>query len=121
MDHPRTDNFKRLLAIAMRYATLRLDYARLTAAEKLTVLLATIAFYALVVIIGMITLLFISIGIGHWLSETIAPYTAYLFVSAFYLVLLVVLIVFRHRLIFNPAARFISRLLLKTPDSDHER
>lgn len=120
MDNNRTDNFKRLIDIGMRYVTFQLDYARLTAAEKLTLLLATIAFYALVVIIGMTTLLFISIGIGHWLSVTIAPYTAYLFVSAFYLVLLIVLIVFRHRLIFNPAARFISRLLLKNPDSDHE-
>lgn len=120
MDSIRTDNFKRLLGIGRRYVTLQLDYARLTAAEKLTLLLATTAFYALVVIIGMATLFFISIGIGHWLAVTVAPYTAYLFVSAFYLVLSVVLIVFKRRLIFNPVARFISRLLLKTPDNDHE-
>ena len=112
-------NIKRLGAILLRYVTLQLDYARLSAAEKLTVLLSTLAFFALIIIIGLITLAFISIGIGHWLAATIAPYTAYLFVSAFYLLLLVLLIVFRNQIIFNPAARFISRLFLKAPDEEN--
>jgi len=120
MNEKQTDNFKRLYSIAFRYITLQLDYARLSAAEKITVLLSTIALYALIAIIGMITLVFISIGIGHLLSKTIAPYTAYLFVSAFYLLLLIMLLVFRKRLIFDPASRFISKLFLKTPEERHE-
>ena len=67
MNEKPTANIKRLSAILLRYLTLQLDYARLSAAEKLTVLLSTIAFFALLVILGMITLVFISIGIGHWL------------------------------------------------------
>lgn len=121
MEQNRTGNFKRLFDIGLRYITIQLDYAKLTAAEKLTVLLSTIAFFAMAVIIGLITLVFISIGIGHWLSVTIAPYTAYLFVSLFYLLLLVLLIIFRQQLIFNPVARFISKLFLKNPDESHER
>ena len=119
MNEKPTANIKRLSAILLRYLTLQLDYARLSAAEKLTVLLSTIAFFALLVILGMITLVFISIGIGHWLPATVAPYTAYLFVSAFYLLLLALLIVFRNQIIFNPAARFISRLFLKAPDEEN--
>ncbi len=111
---------RRIGAILRRYITLQLDYARLTAIEKATVLLSTVAFFALALVIGLITLVFISIGIGHWLAATIAPHLAYLFVSAFYLVLLVLLIIFRKQLIFNPAARFISRLFLN-PDDDNER
>ncbi len=117
MNEKPTANIKRLSAILLRYLTLQLDYARLSAAEKLTVLLSTIAFFALLVILGMITLVFISIG--HWLAATVAPYTAYLFVSAFYLLLLALLIVFRNQIIFNPAARFISRLFLKAPDEEN--
>ena len=117
----QTDNFKRLCSIALKYVTLQLDYARLTAAEKITVLLSTVALFALIVIIGTITLVFVSIGIGHWLAATIAPCTAYLFVSAFYLILLILLVIFRHRLIYNPAARFISKLFLKYPDEHNER
>lgn len=121
MNENQTSNFKRLYSIALKFATLHLDYARLSAAEKLTVLLSTIALYALIVILGMITLVFVSIGVGQWLAATIAPYTAYLFVSCFYLLLLIVLIVFRKQIIFNPAARFISKLFLKTPEERHER
>lgn len=120
MDQKSTGSIKRLVDIGIKYITLQLDYAKLSAAEKLTVLLSTIAFFALAVIIGLITLVFISIGIGHWLSVTIAPYTAYLFVSLFYLLLLVLLIIFRRQLIFDPAARFISRLFLKKPEDSHE-
>ncbi len=118
MTEKTSDNFRRLSSIVLRFLTLQLDYAKLTATEKLTVLLSTIAFFALVVIIGMISLVFISIGVGHWLAVTIAPHTAYLFVSAFYLLLLIVLIIFRNQIIFNPAARFISRLFLKNPEED---
>lgn len=120
MNDNQQGNFRRLYTLALRYFNFQLDYARLSAAEKLTVLLSTIALYSLVVILGMITLLFVSIGIGHWLALTIAPYTAYLFVSAFYLVLLILLIVFRKELIFDPAARFISKLFLKHPEERDE-
>ena len=120
MNENQTGNIKRLTSIVLRYLTLQLEYAKLTATEKLTVLLSTIAFFALILILGLITLVFVSIGIGHWLAATVAPYTAYLFVSAFYLVLLILLIVFRNQIIFNPASRFLSRLFLKNPEEDHE-
>ena len=120
MNENQTGTIKRLTSIVLRYLTLQLDYAKLTATEKLTVLLSTIAFFALILILGLITLVFVSIGIGHWLAATVAPYTAYLFVSAFYLVLLILLIVFRNQIIFNPASRFLSRLFLKNPEEDHE-
>ncbi len=120
MDQSQSENIKKLYSNAMRFVNMQLDYARLTAAEKLSVLLSTIACFALVIVIGMITLVFISIGIGQLLASTIAPYTAYLIVSGFYLLLLIALVVFRRQIIFNPAARFLSRLLLKAPDSHHE-
>lgn len=118
MNDQQPGNFRQLYALAVKYFTFQLDYARLSAAEKLTILLSTIALYSLVVILGMITLLFISVGVGHLLAVTIAPHLAYLFVSAFYLLLLIVLIVFRKELIVNPAARFISKLFLKQPDHE---
>lgn len=121
MNENSVGNLKRLSSIVVRYLTMQLDYARLTATEKLTVLLSTIAFFALILILGLITLVFISIGIGHLLAATVAPYTAYLYVSAFYLVLVVLLIVFRNQLIFDPVSRFLSRLFLKSPDEDHEQ
>lgn len=121
MNDNQPSAFTSLYQTAIRYLQLELDYARLTAAEKLSVLLSTIALYSLIVILGVVTLLFISIGVGHLLASTIAPHMAYLIVSAFYLLLLVLLVIFRKELIFNPAARFISKLFVKAPDQRHEK
>lgn len=118
MNESDDNKIKDIYRFMLKYTALRLDYARLTVAEKLAVLLATVAFYAIAVVIGMVTLVFVSIGIGHLLASTIAPHTAYLLVSAVYLILFVVLITFRKKLIFNPTARFVSRLLLKDPDDN---
>ncbi len=121
MNDNTTGNIKRLAGIAVRYLTLQLDYARLTATEKLIVLLSTVAFFGIVAIFGFIALVFISIGIGHWLSMTVAPYTAYLFVSAFYIVVIALIVVFRKQLIFNPVSPFLTRLFLTTPEENDEK
>lgn len=107
--HDFYDSIKRLI-------TLNLDYARLTAAEKLTILLSSIAFYAIAAILGTLVLLFISIGVGHLLATTVARVPAYLYVAAFYLVLFILLFVFRKKLFVEPTARFISKLFVKPPE-----
>lgn len=105
------------MASVKRLVTLNLDYARLTAAEKITILLSTIAFFALVAIFGTLVLIFVSIGIGHLLATTTdARAMAYLYVAAFYLVVFILLFVFRKQLFVNPTAKFISKLFCKPPE-----
>jgi len=99
-----------------RLVALNLDYARLTAAEKLTILLSTVTFYALIVILGTLVLIFISIGVGHLLANTVAGTMAYLYVAGFYLVLFILLFIFRKQLFVNPIARFISKIFVKPPE-----
>lgn len=113
-------------AILIKYFKLLLEDARLTAAEKLTVLFSTVTFYALLLVVGTVALVFISIGIGHWLAATVAPELAYLFIAAFYVVVLIVLIVFKRQLLIDPICRFITRLIVEPPkapkrtESSHE-
>lgn len=98
-----------------RYIMLQLDYARLSGAEKLSVLISTLLFGAMVIIFGSIMLVFLSIGIGHLLAMTVAPYVAYLYVAGFYLLVFLAIIIFRRRLFTDPVARMISRLFVKPP------
>jgi len=105
----------RIIDILRRYVTLNLDYARLTAAEKLTILLSTVAFYMAAVAMGTVALIFISVGVGHLLASTCLGEAAYLYVAAFYLLVFVLLIVFRRRIFIDPICRFITRLLVKPP------
>ena len=116
MDKETTSGLKALTAGVTRYVKLRLEDARLNAAEKLTLLLSALTFYALMIIVGMVALIFISIGVGHMLASTIShPMWAYVYIAGFYVILFVLLVVFRQKLIFDPIARFISRLIVEPP------
>lgn len=121
-DNQQPTSVQSLFDSLKRLVTLQLDYARLTAAEKMTVLLSTIAFFAVVGVLGTLVLIFVSIGVGHLLASTVAREAGYLYVAAFYLVLFVMLFVFRKKLIVDPIARFITKLFVKPPeDSSHEQ
>lgn len=98
------------------YIELNIENARLTAAQKTTVFLTTVAFAAVLFIMGSMVLFFLSIGIGHLLATTIAPHWAYMFVAAFYVLLLVIVIACRRVMLLNPISRFMTRLILAPPE-----
>ena len=114
-DSNSSGTFQDFLSSLRRYIMLQLDYARLSGAEKLSVLLSTLLFGAMVIIFGSIMLVFISIGVGHLLAMTVAPYVAYLYVAAFYFLVFICIIIFRRKLFTDPVARMVSRLFVKPP------
>ncbi len=121
-DNQQSTSAQNLYGSIKRLVALHLDYARLTAAEKMTVLLSTVAFYSLIVAFGTLVLAFLSIGVGHLLASTVAREAAYLYVAAFYLVLFILLFLFRKKLIVEPIAKFISKLFVKPPENErHDR
>jgi hypothetical protein len=121
-DTSRTSFLKTIYDSILRYAKLSLDGARLGLAEKLTILLSTVAFFAVVFVVALVALIFLSIGIGHILASTIAPLWAYVFIALFYLVLIAVLVAFKKQIFINPIARFITRLIVTPPKhNDDER
>lgn len=111
-------NVKQLIDNVKHLVTLHLDYARLTATEKLTIILSTIAIYALVVVFATLALVFLTLGIGHLLATTIAPHFAYLIVAGFYVIALAVLFFMRKKLFVDPIARFLSKLFVDPPHED---
>ena len=55
-DNQQPNSVQTLIESLRRLVALRLDYARMTAAEKLSILLSAVAFYSLVVAFGTIVL-----------------------------------------------------------------
>lgn len=106
------NSFQGMIDHLKRLVTLNIDYARLTAAEKVSILMSTIAFYAVAGVVGMLLVLFISFGVGHLLATTVAPEVAYLYIAGFYLVVFVLLVVFRRQIIVDPITRFITKLFI---------
>lgn len=89
---------------------LNVDYAKFTAAEKLTVLLTTVSFAILFLVLLTLIMFFLSLAIVWWIAEGVGIVWSYAIMCAFYIVVLGSLIAFRKQLIINPIAAFISRL-----------
>ena len=118
MSESNPSNLEKMFENIKRLLVLEIDYARLTATEKLTIILSTMAIYAVVAVLGTLALVFITLGVGHLLATTIAPHFAYLIVAGFYVVMLVLAFVFRKKIFSDPIARFISKLFVKPPEED---
>lgn len=99
----------------VRYVRLLVEDTKLNVAEKLTRLLAAVALSAVLLILGIVTLVYISMAVAWSLAVALSPVWSYIIVAGFFVILLAVLIIFRKELIENPIARFISRLLLDAP------
>jgi len=98
-----------------KYIKLLVEDTRLSIAEKLTRLLATIALVSLLTIITTVALVFISIAVGIALAQSLSPLWSFVIIASFYIALLVILVTCRRSLLVNPIARFISTLLLQPP------
>ena len=91
-----------------------LDGLRLSAAERLTLLLSAIAVAAIAAVLVTAVLLFASIGAAQLLSS-ITPDGAYFIVAGFYALLLLLLFLLRRPLIVDPVSRLVTRLLVPPP------
>ena len=107
------NKYEELWAELKKYLTLQIDYAKLTAVEKLVVLLSAIAMVAVMLIPGACVLFYLSFGVVFMLSDAIgSTWGAYLIVSGIFLVLMLVVYALRQKLILDPVSRFLTRLFL---------
>ncbi len=101
--------------LVKRLLRLKIENAKLIAAEKLTVLFENILFAILIFLLGVCCMGFIAFAIVHFLSEVMEPGWAYLIVAGLYGIVLALVIKFKRQLIGNPLARLISRLIIDEP------
>nr|MBD5376549.1 phage holin family protein [Bacteroides sp.] len=109
----KESSLKTLWAEIRRYLELNLEYAKLTGAEKITILLTAIATAVVIGVLAILIFFFFSIACVHWLGDLMSMALAYTIMAAVYALVLVVFIVFRRELLINPVAKFISRLILR--------
>lgn len=112
-------DYKKLFNEARKYFTLEWDYTKLTAVEKLVVLLSSIAFVAVVIIIGTFALAYVMSALIDVLATAMGcTWGAQLIAAALLLVLLLVVFAFKRQIIVDPVARFVSKLFLKPEDNE---
>lgn len=95
------------------YLDLKVEYIKLTAAEKASILLATLITLMVCIVFGITILFFLTLAAANWIGESLGMPLAYCIMTGFYLLLLVLVAVFRRQIIFDPIARMLSKLIFK--------
>ncbi len=108
----KENSFSRLWQQGKDYATLKIEYAKLTAAEKLSVLLSAVAVAFVVFSLAMVALIFLSVALAEWLGQSIGMAWGCGIVAVVYIAMMVLLFLLRKPLFINPVSRFVSRLIL---------
>jgi hypothetical protein len=114
----KLEGFRRLLNLAKRYAAVNIEYAKLTAAEKFTLLAGALAVGVVALVCLSFMLVFLSLACVEGFRCLMPLALAYVCTAAIYLVIAVVVIKLRKPLILNPISRFITSVLFDKKPED---
>ena len=118
MDNNQID-YRQLYEEGKRYLKLELNYSKLTAVEKMAVLLSSIAFVAVVVILAAFVLFYLASTMVMVIAEyTGNEWSGNLIVAALLLLGIVLVAAFRKPLITDPISRFLTKLFLNPDDNE---
>ena len=110
-------DYENLWGDLKKFLSLQYDYVRLTALEKLVVLLSTLAMAVVLLVLIACVLFYLSFALVFLISEAIGClWGAYLIVSGLFVALTLVVYVMRRKLIIDPVSKFLTRLFLDKTD-----
>lgn len=105
-----------------KYILLQKEYMRLELVEKLTVLSSTCIMVVIAIILGMMALFYLSFSVAYILAPHVGGLTvSFAIITAFLLLLLAVVYVFRKQLIVRPLVRFMANLFISSEETDTDK
>ena len=107
------ENFQQFYDDVKKYIELQTDYFKVEFVEKLTILISFLLIIVLVVILAMAALFYLFFSVAYLIEPLFGSLAiSFSIISAFYVLLIVLLFFFRKGLIINPIVRFLSKLFL---------
>ncbi|WP_455671993.1 phage holin family protein [Phocaeicola sp.] len=107
------DNLQQLFAELKQYAELQKDYVKLHLVEKLTILVSTLILVLVLVTLGIIALFYLSFTLAYVLEPHVGGLmVSYGIISGCIILLVLLIVIFRKRLIMQPMVNFLANLLL---------
>lgn len=107
------------MAEAKQHLKLELNYGKLTAVEKISIIMSRIALVAALALIGCFAFYYITSTIVILLVKlTGIIWVAYLIMSLILLLFMGVVFAFRKQWIIDPITRFVSKLFLNPNDNE---
>lgn len=113
MKHKITDEIKEILSQSINWAKFEVEYLKLTAAEKIIMIVSMMVIGAVVLLLLLPAILMFLFALAQVFIDIMPTALAYVVTGGIVLLFLGVLIIFRKPLVINPMSRFISRILLE--------
>jgi len=113
-----SDEVARLVTILRRYLRLEVEYVKLTATEKASVLMAGIAVGIIVLVLTSFMMFMLAFTCVELFKMIMSPVLSYLSTAGVFLIMLLVVLLFKDQWIVNPISRFITRILFDKKPED---
>ena len=104
--------YKTLFSELKKYLSLKADYYKLTGVEKLSLLLSAIAVALIATVLVLIALFYLTSALQSYIGQMIGIPLSYVIIAVVYIVLGVLVVVFKKSLIVNPICRLVSKIFL---------
>ena len=111
------ESIGKLLLEFKKYLELQKEFVKLDATEKMTVILSAILIVTVLLLLGSIVLLFLTFALAYYLGDVLGSLSlGFGLISAFILLLTVIFYLNRKRMVIQPMARFMTKLILTKED-----
>ena len=111
------ESIGKLLLEFKKYLELQKEFVKLDATEKMTVILSAILIVTVLLLLGSIVLLFLTFALAYYLGDVLGSLSlGFGLISAFILLLTVIFYLNRNRMVIQPMARFMTKLILPRED-----
>lgn len=115
------NSYTKITSEVKKLCSLEIEKAKLLLTEKLTLLVAKIMITAVVFVLSTAAMIFISMALADFLLRTMSPAATYSIVGLFYIIVAILVSLFRKSLIVDPVARYVSRVILDPPECKEAR
>lgn len=116
-----TDNFRKLLQEIKHYISLQKEYALMDTADKLTVILSTVAIAAVCFVLCAMILFFLTFALAYWIGDLTGSLSlGFICVSVFLALILLIAFANRNAWIIQPLARMMVRLFVNKEGNENE-
>ena len=102
------ESIGKLLLEFKKYLELQKEFVKLDATEKMTVILSAILIVTVLLLLGSIVLLFLTFALAYYLGDVLGSLSLGFGLVIFYLN--------RNRMVIQPMARFMTKLILTKED-----
>lgn len=109
------DNFigelKEVFTQSKEWVRLQVEYTKLTASEKITIVVSMICLSVICLCLGLVVLILLMCALIETFKLFLTPALAYLAVSGIILLLMLLIYLLRKPLLMNPLAKIVTKLI----------